>query len=379
MKRQYDLDWIRVLATLAVFIYHCFMFFNPWPWHVKNNETDPSYITSVSLFMSSWLMPIFFALSGMSSYYALKKRSGNEYVKERLARLGVPLLFGVMILTPPQVYMERVSHGQFSGSFFSWFPQYFDGVYLDIGGTGNFAFVGLHLWYLFILMLFSLITLPLFLKMKPTITKELKSYQLYLMAIPLMIVSAFVDVVGLGGWDITFYLVLFLFGYFILTKESFKKVIQKLLPINLVISVCTTVIFVNGFFSGMSSFGFIAAILFASIKALNCWTWILVIFAVAERHLSFSNKWLSYGSQASMPFYVLHQPVIVTIGFFIANEAWSIPVKLIFLMVVAFLIIMLVYHLMISKVSTLRILFGIKGDSKTKSSPDVNIFDSKNL
>ena len=376
MKRQYDLDWIRVLATLAVFIYHCFMFFNPWPWHVKNNETDPTYITAVSLFMSSWLMPIFFTVSGMSSYYALQKRSGNEFVKERLARLGIPLLFGVMILTPPQVYMERVSHDQFSGSFFSWFPQYFNGVYLDIGGAGNFAFVGLHLWYLFILMLFSIITLPLFLKKNPTITKELKSYQLYLMTIPLMIVSTFVDVVRLGGWDITFYLVLFLFGYYFLTKESFKKVIQKLLPINLVISVCTSIFFVYGFISSMTSTGFIAAMVFASIKAMNCWTWILVIFAVAERHLSFSNKWLSYSSQASMPFYVLHQPVIVTLGFFIANEAWSIPVKLIFLMVVAFFIIMLLYQFIISKVSILRILFGIKGVKKPKSSPDVKIVGS---
>ncbi|MDR6123381.1 glucan biosynthesis protein C [Bacillus sp. SLBN-46] len=376
MKRQYHLDWIRVLATLAVFIYHCFMFFNPWPWHVKNNETDPTYITAVSLFMSSWLMPIFFTVSGMSSYYALQKRSVHEYVKERLARLGVPLLFGVMILSPPQVYMERVSHGQFSGSFFSWFPQYFDGVYLDIGGTGNFAFVGLHLWYLLILMIFSIFTVPLLLKKKPSIMKELKSYQLYLMTIPLMIVSTFVDVVRLGGWDITFYLVLFLFGYFILTKESFKKVIEKLLPINLVISVCTTIFFVYGFFSDMPSTGFIATMVFASIKSLNCWMWILVIFAVAKRHLSFSNKWLTYSSQASMPFYVLHQPVIVTLGFFIANKAWSIPVKLIFLMVVAFFIIMFIYHIIISKVSILRILFGIKGDNKPKSSPDVKIVGS---
>ncbi|MDM5326427.1 acyltransferase family protein [Neobacillus sp. CF12] len=119
MKRQYDLDWIRVLATLAVFIYHCFMFFNLWAWHVKNTETDPTYITTISLFMSTWLMPIFFAVSGINSYYALKKRTGSQYLKERLARLGIPLVFGVMILTPPQIYMERVSHAQFAGSFFN--------------------------------------------------------------------------------------------------------------------------------------------------------------------------------------------------------------------------------------------------------------------
>jgi hypothetical protein len=62
MKRQYHLDWIRVLATIVVFIYHCFMFFNPWAWHVKNNDLDPSYITAISLgfFISDigWSIPL---------------------------------------------------------------------------------------------------------------------------------------------------------------------------------------------------------------------------------------------------------------------------------------------------------------------------------
>lgn len=376
MKRQFDIDWIRVLATLAVFIYHCLMFFNPWAWHVKNNVTDPTYITSVSLFMSSWLMPIFFVMSGISSYYALKKRTGKVFIKERLARLGIPLLFGVMILTPPQVYMERISHGQYSGTFFQWYPHYFDGVYLDIGGTGNFAFVGLHLWYLLVLLVFSIVTLPLFLKKKTTITRELKPYQFYLLAIPLMVLSALVDVVRLGGWDITYYLVIFLYGYFICTKESFRKMTQKLLPINLVISIFTTVFFIYGFFSGMSSEHSIVGVLFAAVKALNCWTWVLVIFSLADRYLSFSNKWLTYGSQAAMPFYVLHQPVIVTLGFFIADLEWSIPVKLLLLLVVSFVIIMSIYHFIISKVSILRVLFGIKGSqnrSERTANPDIKI------
>ncbi|MFJ5762060.1 acyltransferase family protein [Neobacillus sp. NPDC093182] len=152
-------------------------FFRPWAWHVKNNQTDPVYITAISLFMSAWLMPIFFAVSGINSYYALQKRTGSQYMMERLARLGIPLLFGVMVLTPPQIYMERVSHGQFTGSFFNWYPHYFDGVYLDIGGSGNFAFVGLHLWYLLVLLVFSFITLPVFMRKKPSVTKELKPFR----------------------------------------------------------------------------------------------------------------------------------------------------------------------------------------------------------
>ncbi|MBY0148169.1 acyltransferase family protein [Neobacillus niacini] len=375
MKRQYDLDWIRVLATIAVFIYHCFMFFNPWAWHVKNNETDPTFITAISLFMSGWLMPIFFAVSGINSYYALQKRTGSQYIKERLARLGIPLLFGVMILTPPQIYMERVSHGQFSGSFFDWYPHYFDGVYLDIGGSGNFAFVGLHLWYLLVLLVFSTITLPLFLKWKPTSSKELKPLQLFSIFIPLMFLIILVDVVNLGGWDISIYLIIFLYGYFFFSKASFKSLVQKLLPITLALSVLTTVFFVYEFMTGMHAAGNRLSFLLACVKALNCWSWLLVIFALANKKLSFSNKLLQYGNQASMPFYVLHQPVIVTLGFIIADVDWSIPVKLVFLLTIAFIIIIGIYHFMISRISFIRILFGMKGirEERMYHKPNVKI------
>jgi glucans biosynthesis protein C len=364
MKRQYDIDWIRVLATLAVFIYHGFMFFNPWSWHVKNNETDPTYITAISLFMSAWLMPIFFAVSGINSYYALQKRTGSQYIKERLARLGIPLLFGVMILTPPQIYMERVSHGQYSGSFFNWFPHYFDGVYLDIGGAGNFAFVGLHLWYLLVLLVFSFITLPLFIRKKPSVSKDLKPLHLIVLAFPLMIVSVLVDVVNLGGWDISFYLVIFLYGYFFFTKASFKPVASRLLPKMMILACLTSVLFVYGFMTGMPAAGNGSSILLAAVKALNCWSWLLVIFAFADKKLSFSNKWLKYGSQASMPFYVLHQSVIVTLGFLIAEVDWSIPVKLVFLLSLAFFIIIGFYHFIISRIPFIRVLLGMKGKWK---------------
>jgi glucans biosynthesis protein C len=365
VKRQYDLDWIRVLATFTVFIYHCFMFFNPWPWHVKNNVTDPTFITGISLFMSAWLMPIFFAVSGINSYYALQKRSSKQFIKERLARLGIPLLLGVMILTPPQIYIERVSHGQFSGSFFTWFPQYFDGVYLDIGGSGNFAFVGLHLWYLLVLLIFSLLTLPWFHKNKLSIRKELKTLHLFLLSLPLVLISIFVDVVNLGGWDISIYLVIFLYGYLFLTRPSFKPLVKKLLPLTFPVSVLTTFLFVYGFMSGMSGSEGWPSIFIACVKALNCWTWLLVIFAVADQKLSTSNKWLGYGNQASMPFYVLHQPVIVTIGFFIAELDWSIPIKLLFLILFSFTIIIVIYHYIISRSSYIQILFGMKGNTRS--------------
>ncbi|MGM0791355.1 MAG: acyltransferase family protein [Bacillota bacterium] len=162
-SRHYDLDWIKVLAMLAVFLYHCSMFFNSFEWHVKNDEINRTCIELFSLAVGNWIMPVFFAISGISTYHALKKRHSGAFLKERAARLGIPLLLGIFILSPPQVYIERLTGKQFEGSFFQFFPHYFDGLYLEIGGSGNFAFFGHHLWYLLMLLIFSALTLPFFL------------------------------------------------------------------------------------------------------------------------------------------------------------------------------------------------------------------------
>ncbi|WP_307300821.1 glycerate kinase [Neobacillus driksii] len=91
--------------------------------------------------------------------------------------------------------------------------------------------------------------------------------------------------VNLGGWDISFYLVIFLYGYFLFTKASFKCMVQRLLPITLALSILTTVFFVYGFMTGMPAAGNGLSILLAAVKALNCWSWLLVIFAFAYKKL----------------------------------------------------------------------------------------------
>ena len=78
----------------------------------------------------------------------------------------MPLLFGIfVVIAPYQVYLERVHRGQFQGSFWSFYPHYFEGWY-GIQEGGNFAWMGIHLWYLEVLFVFSLIALPLFLALR---------------------------------------------------------------------------------------------------------------------------------------------------------------------------------------------------------------------
>ncbi len=135
LQRRYELDWLRILAILAVFIYHCALIFAPDPFLIKN-QTTYQFIDDWGEFAGLWGMPLILLISGSSAFYALGKVSPGKYVKGIVARLLVPLLFGTFTHIAFQVYLERLHEDQFSGSFVDFYPHFFHGMY---GFGGNFA------------------------------------------------------------------------------------------------------------------------------------------------------------------------------------------------------------------------------------------------
>ena len=114
--RRYDLDWLRVIVFALLIFYHVGMFFVPWGWHIKNERIYNDLIWPM-LFLNQWRLPILFTISGMGTYYALSKRNLRQFSWERGWRLGVPLLFGMLLIVPPQIYIERLVDGDFTGTY----------------------------------------------------------------------------------------------------------------------------------------------------------------------------------------------------------------------------------------------------------------------
>jgi peptidoglycan/LPS O-acetylase OafA/YrhL len=50
--RRYDLDWLRVLAIVMVFVAHCGRFFDAEDWHVKNAVTYPALDMVAGVFLA---------------------------------------------------------------------------------------------------------------------------------------------------------------------------------------------------------------------------------------------------------------------------------------------------------------------------------------
>lgn len=125
LERRYDIDWLRFLAICAVFLFHCARFFDDGGWHVKNAQANVGITVFVSV-IAQWVMPIFFIISGISTHYSLgAKQQNGLYLWERFKRLMIPLIFAIFTMIPLQVYYERVSHLQFIGNIFDFYPHYF--------------------------------------------------------------------------------------------------------------------------------------------------------------------------------------------------------------------------------------------------------------
>jgi len=118
--RRHDIDWLRVIVFGLLIFYHVGMFFVSWGWHIKNNITY-EWLQWPMRFLNQWRLPILFVISGMGTYYALSKRSIRKFSWERIKRLGIPLIFGMFVIVPPQVYYERLDLGQFVGSYWDFF------------------------------------------------------------------------------------------------------------------------------------------------------------------------------------------------------------------------------------------------------------------
>jgi hypothetical protein len=99
------------------------------------------------------------------------------------------------------------------------------------------------------------------------------------------------------------------------------------------------------------------AILF---RSFNSWFWLVAILGFGSKYLNFNNEILKYAREAVLPFYVLHQTIIVVIGFYIVNWETSVMVKYLILSTSSFIMIIAMYDLLIKRFSLLRFIFGMK-------------------
>jgi glucan biosynthesis protein C len=369
-QRRYDLDWLRVLAFSGVFFYHCSRFFNTAGWHVKNAQTS-SIVDIFTGIFDLFGMPLIFAISGASIFFALRPGGARRFLRERALRLLLPLGVGVLVLAPPQVYLDRLTHGLFKGTFLEFLPHYFQ--------PANFSWNGVHLWYLQYLFVFTLLLMPLFMWLKQPSGQRALRYlsqfterpgAIFIWAVPLALISIVVDPFSLmkpGLSETLLRLVMFplplVYGYLIYADHAIQQAIIRQRRAFLFLSVGFT--FVPPLVSmGLTQWGWKinprSYAMLMTLASLLIWCYLLAAFGYGMRYLTSAKRSLAYANEAVLPFYILHQPVILILGYFIIQLQLPIIVKYLIITPLALSITLMLYEYGIRRVNMVRRAFGLK-------------------
>lgn len=101
--RRRDLDLMRTFVVMGLFFFHSARVFDTTEWYVKNDRTS-EFVDVLLSFAAMWGMPLLFVVSGMGIWYSLRSRTIGAFAGERVRRLLVPLVFGLLVIVPPQVW-----------------------------------------------------------------------------------------------------------------------------------------------------------------------------------------------------------------------------------------------------------------------------------
>lgn len=403
-ERRRDLDFMRMFVVVGLLFFHSARVFDSGEFYVKNRP--PSDVSDFFIgFASTWGMPLLFVISGMGIWFSLRSRTNRAFAWERVRRLLVPLVFGVLVIVPPQVWTDLRANAAYNGSYQDVMSRFLDLKFQ----LGHFPFVvgadpplGLfqtaHLWFLVLLFAWSLLLLPLIrylrqpsgLRLLDRVAGQSDRFSMVLLAaLPL----GFFDVVfkgevGLAGWNRVSYAVLILYGYVLASDRRFGRAIRKHRKVALlggILTFCVVGALILG--SGRDADDMLAASDAASLfmraaKAFSGWFWVVAIMGFAAgatkhrsaksddaRRSSVTSRVGAYLSEALLPVYVLHQTVIVVLAFYIVEWPVNALLKYLALSTASLVIIIVIYDVAIRRWALMRFLLGMKPSRRPADEP----------
>ena len=153
-QRRADIDWIRIAAFGVLILYHVGLVYAPWDWHVHSPHTVQG-LGLAALVTNPWRLTLLFMVSGIALRFMVRRTPPTKAIGQRLARLVPPLLFGILVLVPPQSWIEAVDKGSFSGSLGTWWLSEFSPAGLSDGVPLN------HIWFVLYITVYSVAALAL--------------------------------------------------------------------------------------------------------------------------------------------------------------------------------------------------------------------------
>lgn len=347
--RKHYLDNIKIIVILLLFPYHTFMIWNNfgakfYVWGGNNN-----ILSSLLILMSAWLMPILFVVAGMSTRYSLEKRNTKQFIKERIKRIFIPFISGLILFIPFQTLYARKFFFNYNDGVLGNL-RYFFTHFSDLNGyDGMFTFG--HLWFLLYLFVITLVTL-LVIKKLPVNKVNSKINKINIIGIILLFIPifAFYHIGNFGGKSIGKYMLLYLLGYYLFSDDFIEKLVKyKTIILSLfgISQILLVVLYFKYNYYGDLLVNFVG------------WLGILSCIIIGKLFLDKENKLTNYFKKASFPIYILHQIFLVIIGYYALMRLDNIVLQINIIIFGSLILTIMIYEI-ISRIPIIKNIIGVR-------------------
>ena len=353
MRKNY-IDNLRWMATTLLFVYHAFMVYNTFgeSFYVKGADIQATSNFIIALW--PWFMPLLFLLAGVSSAYALEKRTAKEYVKERVFKLLIPFVSGLLVLVPLQTYFAELFHNGYTGGYFEQYILFFTKP-TDLTGYAG-GFTPAHLWFIMYLFIISLVALPIMHAAQKS-KKKLPTHKIPLPVLLLLFIIPGLSqvILDIDGKSFGEYLAWFLIGYFLISDEVVQTKLQKhrFLLSGIALPLMILVPFTAEAIENYN------VILYEFFYFIYAWVVILAIIGLGKQYLDFTNRPAAYLSKSSFGVYIIHQQWTVITAYFALMWIDSVPLQMVAIILASVVLTFLTYEAL-RRFPVTRFMFGLK-------------------
>ena len=372
--RLYFLDWARIGAFGLLVIYHVGMYYVPWDWHIKSPHVTAALEPWMRL-VSPWRLDLLFLVSGAATSFMLARAGATgSLLGARALRLLVPLVFGMLVVVPPQSYFEVVQKFGYDGDYFAFMRLYLSGA-RDFCTNGHCLILPTwnHLWFLPYLFAYTLLVWAL-VWIKPDsldwaarrAPAILRGAWLFLVPILFLVVTALllwrrfpVTHAFADDWFAhTQFLAMFLIGAVLGRARPVWNQMYRVrwLALGLALA-CWALLVID--LTAARSVGLIAALLRATCYSTLQWSAIVAVLGFARRHLNHDNPTRRYLTDAVFPVYLLHQTFTILLASALAPAQLAPAIEATLLIIGTFALCFATYE-GVRRVRWLRPLFGLK-------------------
>ncbi len=362
MTRKYFIDNLRWICILTLIPFHSAMAWNTW----ESNYIwfgESKVVSSFVIFICSFYMPLLFVLAGMSMKYALKKRSNKQFLEERVKKLCIPLISGIMTVAAFMSYFAERYHNGYSKNFIQHYTIFFGKLGDFTGYDGKFT--PAHLWFILYLFLVSIILLVVIIfqqKLAPNFNcRKIKMWQIIFLVIFPILFSFILD---FGGKSIGESFALVALGYYVFSEDEAIDKLEKYRFLFLLITFIACCLYVLLFVWKEEQGAFCCVVL----HEISQWCGVLGLIGLAKHNMNWNNKITMYLSRYSFPIYIFHFGWIVLIQFYLSKFTQNTFI-LYLSSIIGSLIGTLLTVELVRRVPVLRVLFGVKKMTVLPKSP----------